>query len=170
LSDKDRGFDLWTAPLLLGWALFFLMGMFPGFVFYQVREAAWVTTQAAWINSPQIITLAMAGYFGWFVSRRCAEAGLERRDAAMRGVYAGLLSVVAFFDYPLDLVLAMPYRLDAATRHLVYAGAAGKLAAWGYLYVVVLRYYAMGHFDAFTGLLPRRTEPHERPSPDPPAH
>lgn len=166
MSDRARAFDLWTVPLLLGWALFFLVGLFPGFVFHQVRDLAWVTTQRAWVNSPHVITLAMAGYFGWFVRQRCAESELRQGDAVLRGVYAAIIGVVAFFDYPLDLVLVMPYRLDAATRYLVYAGALGKLVAWGYLYVVVLRYYAMGHFDAFAGLLPRRDASQECPSPD----
>ena len=167
MSDSDRGFDLWTLPLLLGWAVFFVMGMFPEFVFYTVRDAAWVTTQRAWINSPHVLTIAMAVYFGRFVSLRCTEAGLDRYESARRGVYATFMGVVAFFGYPLELLLVGPYRLDAWTRCLLYTGAAVKIGVWGYLYIVVLRYYAMGHFDAFAGLLPRRPESAECPSPDP---
>ena len=142
-------------PLLILWALFFVMGLFPGEVFALLREMGLVVTQDALVNSPHTITVAFALYMGFFAYRRCEEAGLTVSDAQWRGLLVCVLGLLAFLDVPLYLLLDMPVRLARSDRLLYYLVGPTKLLAWVYLYINVLRYYALGDDRVFAMMFPR---------------
>ncbi len=131
----------WRWPTFALWMLFFLAGLFPEWVFRELRQAGAVTTQDAYINSHHMITLGLTGYLIYFLYQRGREAGLDTISARGKALQAGIVALVAFL--PIQLEQAGQFRNIpvAHLRHLILFVAVTKVACWGYLLALLLRYY-----------------------------
>ena len=170
MSNKSRSIDLWSLPLLFLWAFFLVAGLFPSAVYMLLREGGGVVTQNAMINSPHLLSLIFAGYVGLFAFHRCCDAGLAPVDAWPRGLFVFVVGMVAFLDFPFRVLLTLPDYLSVLDRTIIQGAAVFKLLAWGYLYSMVLRYYAVGNNRVFADLFPfasqkPRTRPQDSPTP-----
>lgn len=156
MGYREHPFDKWTAPLIVAWTLFFVSGLFPGVTFDALREAGWVTTQRAMVNSPHLVTGAYAFYLAHFALRRAQEGGAPRWAARLTGFYVFVLGLIAFFELPFRLVIFAPSLLRAGDGYILLMVGVVKLIAWLVLYGMVLRYYAMGNTKVFAELAPQR--------------
>lgn len=157
---------LWCIPLLMLWAFFFVVGLFPSPVVARLEQAGWIAWEPAPTTSPTLITLAFAGYMAWFAYARCRETGQESRAAKLRASYAFVLGVIAFVDFPFWLLISMPETVTGYQRYILYLIGPVKICAWLFLYSTVLRYY--GSFTraddaAFAKLAPDHAAPEESP-------
>ena len=133
--------DWWRWPTAALWLLFFVAGLFPERLFEELRHIGAVTTQDAYINSHNMITLGLVGFFMHFVYQRAREAGLDRHVARGKAVQVGILALVAFIPLRLDQAVRYMDIPVARLRHLVAIVAFGKIACWGYLFALLIRYY-----------------------------
>lgn len=154
MTNQDTSPDVWALPVVVLWAFFFIVGLFPQMVFLLLREAAWVQSQNALVNSPALITLGLASYLGWFAYQRCIETGMKPIDAQGRGLYVAVLGSIAFWGFPFEFFFHMPALLGWTDRAVTYLFGFAKIAAWIYLYAAVLRYHAYGNTQVFAHLLP----------------
>ena len=130
--------DPWRWPSILLWSLFFLFGLWPEATYYALRAAGYVFSQNAIINSYHFITWSLAGYMVHFVYHRGVEAGVAPVEALGKGVQLGVIAFVAFIDIPLEqlALIRQPVILG-----LVLGTTGLKLAAWLYLYLLLIRYH-----------------------------
>lgn len=141
--------DSWSIPLLLLWQVFFWVGLFPEPVFYLLRDTGRVVTQNAWVNSPAIISIALAIYLAVFVFNRCRDSGLEGRQARGKALQSGVVAAVAFMPFRIDLLLNAGEIPVFNLRLIVYLVAAVKFASWLYLLSLITRYYGVGNSRVF---------------------
>ena len=157
MAEHEPAADPWRFPLLLLWQLVFLIGLVPETVFFVLRRAASVSTFAAMVNSPAMITLSLACYVALFVWRRCREWGVSIGDAAGKSFQFGIFATMAFmvgsfrWDEPGILVLLWHIREVPIFffQAVVFAMAFAKLTAWLYLLIIFFRYYALGQERVF---------------------
>jgi len=152
VSEVPRKHDLWRAPALLLWILFFLIGLAPEETFYWLREFAGVLPQRALINSHYLVTLGLAGYVGMFVYHRCLDVGLTSRDAQDRGLQLTVVGLVAFLSVDFRLLLEAHLNPIFQYRVFTYFVGASKLVAWWSLMALFVRYYGFGDDHAFAGI------------------
>lgn len=149
MTKSNARWDVWTAPTVLLWLVFFLAGVDPVWLFYGLRDAGSVVTQSAMINSPHVITLAFSVYLGLFVYHRCLETGLSKLDARGRGLQVGILGLIAFLNFSIEDVLDVPDIPAANLRMVVLLIAFTKALTWLYLLGMMLRYYLLGQSRVF---------------------
>lgn len=139
------------------WLAFFAVGLEPERFYSVLRQQAGVVTQEAWINSPHLVTLALAGYLAYFAWLRCIEAGMPPGAAHSRAVEIALFGLIGFLWYSPAMLLYVNEIPVADLRLVVWLVVPAKLFAWFYLFTVVMRYVLLGHTAAFAdmpGLFP----------------
>ena len=178
MSDSRIPDWSWALLALMAWTALFLIGLDPERVYLYLREAGGVVTQNAWVNSPQLITVALAIYLGRFAEQRCRETGMTGSSTRSRGIQVAVIALGAFLWFsPLMLVYAREIP-DVNLRRMVYVVIPAKLLAWFYLYIMVFRYYALADRRVFadmpalipsarpeyeSGALPESSQPRDKP-------
>ena len=161
--DKTRNsLDLWRIPILALWMAFFAVGLYPEWVYDQARELGQVAVQRALVNSAWLVSLAWAGYMGWFTLARSREAGDSHASASAKGVQILLLGLTAFMPLRLENLAEIQYIPVPAYRWIFYGTVGAKVIAWLYLVIVILRYYLFSGYKTFIdmpALFPSAHEP-----------
>lgn len=152
MDHPKARWDLWTLPAYLLWLAFFVIGFDPEWAYLTARDVGFVVSQNALVNSPHVITLALAGYYGVFAYQRCIECGLRKADAQTQGVQFGILGLIAFLAFsPFELTGYADIPV-AKLRFIILLVGGTKLFMWFLLLGVVARYYLLGHTRVFVGL------------------
>lgn len=138
MSAPSPARDFWRWPALLLWCLFFFLGLWPELTYNLLREAGYVFSQNAVINSFHFISWCLTGFLAHFVYHRCVEAGLPPLEAIGKAFQIGLLAFVAFINLPIEEIVHIR---DAIDRALVLGAIGLKVLVWFYLYVLIARYY-----------------------------
>lgn len=152
MSGIPRKHDLWRAPALALWIVFFLIGLAPEEMFYWLRAFAGVLPQRALINSHHLVTLGLAGYVGLFGYHRCLDVGLSSRDAQDRGLQLTVLGLIAFLAVDFRLLLEAHLNPIFQYRLFTYFVGVSKLVSWWALMALFVRYYGFGDDHAFAGI------------------
>ncbi|MBM3289873.1 MAG: hypothetical protein FJY92_06945, partial [Candidatus Hydrogenedentes bacterium] len=147
MEQSRARWDLWTLPAYLLWLVFFLVGFDPELAYLFARDQGAVVSQNALVNSPHVITLALAGYFGFFTYQRCIDAGLRRPDAQTQGLQFGILGLIAFLAFSPFQMMSYGDIPVAKLRFVVLLVGGTKLFMWFLLLGVVARYYLLGHVN-----------------------
>ncbi len=151
--DKPKNtLDLWRIPILTLWMAFFVVGLYPEWIYDQMRELGQVAAQRALTNSAWLITLAWAGYMGWFTLRRCREAGDPHASASAKGVQVLLLGLTAFMPLRLENIAEYQYIPVPEYRWILYGMISAKCISWLYLVLVILRYYLFSGHRTFMSM------------------
>ncbi len=146
MSDQSQSrWDPWTFPTLLLWFVFMLIGLLPEYVFYALREAGYVLTQDAIVNSPYAITVTFSIFIAYFVHQRCLEAGGSVHEACAKAVQTGLAGLLAFLPVPVGLVFYAGDVLHPDLLLMVAMLISAKMLCWLYLLSIPLRYYGLGN-------------------------
>lgn len=157
---KPESTSSWDYLALLLWAVFFAGGLVPEMIFVVARDAANVSARSALVNSSSVITLAFSVYIAMFAFRRCRELGLDLGEAYGRSAQIALMGLAAFLEIPgrgsslethtlLHIVIRFQDIPDQSLRNMVLFIGVFKLAAWWYLFSLILRYHAFGMRDVF---------------------
>ncbi|MDZ4860339.1 MAG: hypothetical protein SGI88_15285 [Candidatus Hydrogenedentes bacterium] len=152
MNDAKSHWDVWTLPAYALWLIFFLFGFHPEAVFQLARAAGLVATQSAIVNSPHVITLALAGYLGYFAYQRCLDVGMERPDAKARGLQFSILGLIAFLTFSPFSLLALGEIPVRQYQMIVLFVGGTKLFTWFLLLSVIMRYYLLGHLQVFANM------------------
>jgi len=139
------------------WLVFFVVGFIPKPVFHFLRDFAHVDARRALVNSPALITLALAAYFAFFVFVACRRAKVSQQEAEARAVQCGLLALLAFLEAPysgtqepgLTALAISLSQLDKASQIWIAATIAIKSLVWLYLVSLLLRHYLASKPQAF---------------------
>jgi len=134
------------------WAVFFLVGLAPEWVFFTLRDLGTVSILTAMVNSPHLITLAFSAFLGLFAYHRCLDVGFSGMDAKGRALQFVILGLMAFLNFPLMQVTRISDIPIPNLRVVVIVVALAKTSAWFYLFIVVMRYSLFGHPRAFAAL------------------
>ena len=137
--------DPWAFPTLLLWLVFMLMGLLPEAVFHALREAGYVLTQDAIVNSPYAITIAFSLFIAYFVYSWCLEAGGSGNEASAKAVQTALVGLLAFLPVPVGLLFQAGDIMNPELRLIVLTLIPFKMLCWLYLLSIPLRYYAFGN-------------------------
>ncbi len=151
MSAPSPARDFWRWPALLLWCLFFMLGLWPELTFNLLREAGYVFSQNAVINSFHFISWCLTGFLAHFVYHRCVEAGLPALEALGKAFQIGLLAFVAFIDLPIEQIVHIR---DAIDRALVLGTIGLKVLVWLYLYILIARYYWARNPEIISNSLP----------------
>lgn len=158
---ESHNVTIWDGLTLGLWALFFLIGLVPEWVFHGFRALSGVTTHHAFVNSSSVITIGFAAYLAFFVSRQCRSAGLSDNDAHGKAIQVGILAMLAFLELPsrssvfetqtlLLLMLEASQMGDAYLRNVIWLVGSFKITAWLYLFSLMLRFHLMGRRHVFS--------------------
>ena len=154
LLDNSRvRWDLWTLPAYLMWLVFFLIGFDPEMAYDFARSLGFVVSQNALVNSPHVVTLSLAGYFGFFAYNRCLESGLSKPDAQTQGLQFAILGLIAFLAFSPFQLISYAEIPVAKLRFIVLLVGGTKLFMWLLLLGVVARYYLLGHVNVFASMV-----------------
>lgn len=153
MENPKVRWDLWTLPAYLLWLVFFLIGFDPEMAYEFAREVGFVVSQNALVNSPHIVTLSLAGYFGYFAYSRCLESGLSRADAQTQGLQFSILGLIAFLAFSPFQLISYAEIPVAKLRFIVLLVGGTKLFMWFLLLGVVARYYLLGHVNVFASMV-----------------
>lgn len=172
MTDNTSHDSLWRVPTYLLWCMIFAIGMAPGEVFYMLREASGVTTQRALVNSPHMITLALAIFLGFFTYFRALEAGCSAMIARGKGLQVACIGLVAFSDIPLAYLFHINEIQVSFYRNLLLGVAFVKFSAWLFALSILSRYYFFSGpavFAHMANLLPstQRSDDGHPPVPSP---
>jgi hypothetical protein len=159
----QRPRDTWDILSLGLWSIFFAVGLVPELAFYALREFGGVSTRTAFINTSAAITVSFTLYLAFFAWRRCLDAGLSRPESQVRALQVGLLALIAFLELPaqgasfqtrtlLEVLANFNEIPDRYLKMVVLFVGICKLAAWWYLFQVILRFYAFGNYRVFTNM------------------
>jgi hypothetical protein len=166
VSAPSPARDFWRWPALLLWCLFFILGLWPELTFTMLREAGYVFSQNAIINSYNFISWCLTGFLAHFVYHRCLEADLPPLEALGKSFQLGVLGFVAFIDLPIEQIVHIR---DAIDRALVLGTIGLKFLVWLYLYILIARYYWSRNPNIIATALPwlalTPAEPSTPPSP-----
>lgn len=139
--------------MVLLWCFFFAIGMDPELTFQFLRESGRVVTQRALVNSPHLVTLALAGFLASHVYARCREAGLAVADAQARALQTAVLGLAAFLNFPMQSFLNAGALPTMDQRLLIWSVGMVKYVVWMYLLLTVIRFHLFGRVSAFTGMV-----------------
>jgi hypothetical protein len=114
-----------------------------------MRRLGAVVTQNAMVNSPGVISVSFAAYLAVFTLLTAQDQGLAPADVWFRALSVGILALVAFLPYTYQHWLDAELAVVPAHRRILYAVGPLKMAAWFYLLILAVRYYAFGHRRAF---------------------
>lgn len=153
MSRTNAPLDVWALPAYLLWLVFFLAGFDPQLTYTLAREAGLVVSQTALVNSPHLVTLALAGYLGVFAYQRCRDVGMEDPDAKARGVQFAILGLIAFLEFSPFELLRLAEFPGMQNRLIVMFVLGAKLFTWLLLLAVVARYYLLGHVHVFANMV-----------------
>ncbi|MCC6795918.1 MAG: hypothetical protein IT366_12445 [Candidatus Hydrogenedentes bacterium] len=153
MDNPKVRWDLWTLPAYLLWLVFFLIGFDPEMAYDIAREIGFVVSQNALVNSPHIVTLSLAGYFGYFAYSRCLESGLSKPDAQTQGLQFAILGLIAFLAFSPFQLISYAEIPVAKLRFIVLLVGGTKLFMWFLLLGVVARYYLLGHVNVFASMV-----------------
>ncbi len=131
---------------------FFAVGLYPEWVYDQMRELGQVVSQRAMTNSAWLITLSWAAYLGWFTLARCREAGDSPASASAKAMQVLLLGLTAFMPLRLENIAEYQYIPVPEYRWILYGMISAKCIAWFYLELVVLRYYLFSGHTTFVNM------------------
>lgn len=145
--------DLWTLPAYLLWLVFFLVGFDPEMAYDFAREIGFVVSQNALVNSPHVVTLSLAGYFGFFAYNRCMDSGLSKSDAQTQGLQFSILGLIAFLAFSPFQLISYAEIPVAKLRFIVLLVGGTKLFMWFLLLGVIARYYLLGHVNVFASMV-----------------
>lgn len=158
MNDDHR--NIWDLLTLGLWSCFFAVGLVPELAFATVRNFASVPSYVALVNSSAVITIALTVYLAFFTNRRCQASGLSPVASHGKALEIAVLCLVAFLEIPAKgaafetrtlLEIALDFR-SLPGRYLqtvvLFVGMS-KLAAWLFLYSLVLRYHAFGKRHVF---------------------
>ncbi len=144
-----------------------MLGLWPELTFNLLREAGYVFSQNAVINSFHFISWCLTGFLAHFVYHRCVEAGLPTLEALGKAFQIGVLAFVAFIDLPIEQIVHIR---DAIDRALVLGTIGLKVLVWMYLYILIARYYWARDPEIISDSLPwLALRPAETPRPTPKA-
>ena len=130
-----------------------MVGLFPEVAFLWLREAGYVVTMRAMINSHWFITLACAGFMGWFTFKRCVECNDYPDVAFGKSVQIMVLSIAAFLPMGIEKVFLYFYYIpDPFYRYLILSVLSVKALAWLYLAILILRYYLVSGHAVFKNI------------------
>ncbi|MCK5861434.1 MAG: hypothetical protein KAH38_03050 [Candidatus Hydrogenedentes bacterium] len=152
MTENKNTIVLWTIGTLLVWLVVFMIGLFPEIAFRVFREAGYVVTMRALINSHWFITLACSTFLGWFTFKRCAECD-DPVDAAFgKSIQVMILAITAFL--PLEIEKIGLYFLIPILfyRYLILSVIAVKILAWLYLVTLLLQYYLISGHTVFKNI------------------
>jgi len=147
--SASRQYDLWRYATFLLWFVLFLAGLVPEPVFLLLRQAGGVLTQRAIVNSPNALTVALAGYVVLFVYHRCRDVDDSPGAAQDKALQMGVVALLAFMPVDLGSVLAAHKAPVLAQRLMLYGAALFKLMAWWSLLALFVRYYLFRGDRAF---------------------
>ncbi len=165
-EDPDVIRSPWRWPMLVLWCAFFLMGLFPEAIYFQIRNAGGVVTQNALVNSPVLLYLGLLVFVTHFAYARCREHGLDPALSRAKALTILVYGMIGFLPMRAEAVVDYAAIPIPAYRNLLLATVALKGLCWAYLFVLVLRYHFLQGAEVFAGLptlLPsvRRSEPEE---------
>ncbi|MFP6598430.1 MAG: hypothetical protein VCC01_13305 [Candidatus Hydrogenedentota bacterium] len=157
----SRNVTIWDLLTMSLWSAFFAVGLVPEYVFHGLRALAHVSSYAAFVNSSAIITFALSAYVAFFVARQCRANGMRSADIQAKAIHVALLSILAFLEIPgrspifgtqtlLGLMLQSSLQVDQTLKVILWTVGCTKLAAWLYLYTLMLRFHVFGVRDVFT--------------------
>ena len=157
----SRDVTIWDYFSMGMWSVLFAIGLVPEFVFHGLRAAAHISKYTAFVNSSAIITLALAGYIAFFVSRQSRAGGISIPDSQAKAIHAALLSILAFIEIPgqspvfgiqtlLGLMLQSELQVEPSMKVMLWVVGCTKLAAWIYLYTLMLRFHVLGNREVFS--------------------
>ena len=153
MENPKVRWGLWTLPAYLLWLIFFLIGFDPEMAYEFAREVGFVVSQNALVNSPHIVTLSLAGYFGFFAYSRCLESGLSKPDAQTQGLQFAILGLIAFLAFSPFQLISYAEIPVAKLRFIVLLVGGTKLFMWFLLLGVIARYYLLGHVNVFASMV-----------------
>jgi hypothetical protein len=151
MSEPARRRDPWVWATLALWFVLFGVGLVPEPTFLFLRDVGSVVAQSALTNSPWLITIAFAGYLAVCAYQSCClDGSLSSNEAQARGVEVGVIALVAFLPFPLELLVTVGEISGAELRAVVYLVGGAKFGAWVYLLVQVIRCYAFANLAVFS--------------------
>ena len=162
---------IWDSLSLVLWSLFFLAGLVPEVVYHSLRNLAGVTTQHAFINSSAIISIGLATYLAFFVSRQCRKSRLSDHESQGKAIWIAIIALLAFLELPsrsaifgtqtlLLLMFQSSYMDDPYLRKVIWLVGCCKLTAWCYLYSLLLRFHLLGRRHIFSRMFSPFSAPH----------
>lgn len=164
LKEKDP----WRFPVFGLWLLILMIGLIPEPVYYLMRFAGGVVSQRALVNSPYMITIALAVWVMLFVFYACVRCGLSPLQAQDRALQLAVLALVAFLPVDLPTLLTAHSNPLMRARFAIYLAGLTKLLAWWFLLNLIVRYYLLQMEDVFAripSLFPSaRTNEGEKPT------
>ena len=137
--------DPWALPTLLLWLVFMFMGLLSELLFFALRDAGYVLTQDAIVNSPYAITIAFSLFMAYFVYHWCLDAGGSAHEACAKAVQTGVVGLLAFMPVPVGLFFQAGEIVNLEVRLIVQTLIPIKVLCWLYLLSIPLRYYAFGN-------------------------
>jgi len=149
LSDPNKTPDWWCVPTFAVWLVYLFVGFMPEPFFLHIQELARVAQRNAMVNRPAFITVFFAGYMAFFVLRVCRREKVPEMDALGRAIQIGVAALVAFLP---GVISVLPYaaQTDVTEQKVaIYVLAAGKGAAWLYLFWLLFRFYCFGDRRVF---------------------
>lgn len=151
MSETAERKDVWRAAAFGLWELFFFIGLFPEMTFRLLRAAGGVLPQDALINSPYMVTIGLAGYFTAFAYNQCRRLGLAPGKSADMTLQYAVIALVAFLPVDFWGVIQVAGNALIQNKATIYISTAAKIVAWGYLSVMVCRYY-LGNDASFVNM------------------
>lgn len=178
MNDDHR--DIWDLLTLGLWSCFFAVGFVPELAFAAVRNFAAVPSYVALVNSSAVITIALTVYLAFFTNRCCRASGLGPVASHGKALEIAVLCLVAFLEIPakgsafetrtlFEIVLDFRSLPGRYLQLVVLFVGMSKLAAWVYLYSLVLRYHAFGYRHVFVhipSIFPSMREEESQNPPD----
>jgi hypothetical protein len=137
---------------LVLWAAFFAVGLYPEWVYDEMRDLGQVAAQRALTNSTWLITLSWAAYLGWFTLARSREAGDTHASASAKGVQVFLLGLTAFMPLRLEHFAEYQYIPVPEYRWILYGMIGAKCISCLYLVLMVLRYCLFSGYTVFMNM------------------
>jgi len=156
-----RDVTIWDLMSMVLWSALFAVGLVPELAFHGLRGLAHVSSRFAMVNSSAMITFGLSAYLMFFVARQCVLTRMSRGEAHGKAIHVGLLSILAFLEIPsqspvfgiqtlLGLMLQSELQVEFSLKVMLWSIGCTKLAAWLYLYSLMIRFHIFGNREAFS--------------------